>query len=398
MSPGVQAFREKEREVFEKSGFKAEWVHVSTKNGAQCTGTNNGTMNRKVTNSRYERLHVCCVECGECVDIQKLLIEKGMTKMAEELKEAYDIAVKGNGEPKTKKDKANKTTVCEGMTDVTTSEVMEAILSQNEKLEEKVSVLERANAELAAMLKDVQDELKEMKQQTAALGMTVEGIVKGAKASEEGQATAQAQGQWVGPKLSEKLKTKIIQQEQRDMRQARVLLGQTSAPKISKVVVRLNGAKTIQAQEPKERRKVLLGKAKQVAETAKVGGIVKEVSLIGESLAEFYVEQSKEKTFRAGIMSCVDEQFNPFVSQEDMRNFQNGKIKDTTELKKRIESRLTFLAARNPAKNMRDCILEGLEGEQKITIIKNADELRATWLAKKTVAEEPKTNNEPSQA
>jgi hypothetical protein len=71
-----------------------------------------------------------------------------------------------------------------------------------------------------------------------------------------------------------------------------------------------------------------------------------------------------------------------------MNRFENGKIKDSDELQKKIESRVTFLAARNPSRNMRECILEGFADDKKENIIKRADELRATWMARKTGEEE----------
>lgn len=128
---------------------------------------------------------------------------------------------------------------------------------------------------------------------------------------------------------------------------------------------------------------------------------VLEVSFIGKSILEIFVEEGKADGVRSAMKRWC-EGVDTFLTQSEIDNFPQGRLAVEDILTKKV-SRATFLCARNRSLVMQDCILRGIDPTLHAKILKEAEEIRKQWASsdddtaevdKDAPREEPKGGNQ----
>lgn len=144
------------------------------------------------------------------------------------------------------------------------------------------------------------------------------------------------------------------------------------APKVEKVVFRWSVANKANANYKEEIVKVW-----KVLAAARIKSKVREVSLIGRSLVELYVMEEDVVKVKEGMKAFAGG--DTYVSPKQMQEFSSG-IVFGEALRAKIESRIVVLLARNPQKNMQECILRDVVAADRYEPLKQrANEIRARW-------------------
>jgi hypothetical protein len=97
-----------------------------------------------------------------------------------------------------------------------------------------------------------------------------------------------------------------------------------------------------------------------VLAAAGIKSLVKEVSFIGRSLVQLFVEERNAPKVKEAMKAFA--RADTFVSQSEIDSFQAGKLHGA-DLQARVDQRLVVLLARNQQKNMQECILRGVAAE-----------------------------------
>ena len=123
-------------------------------------------------------------------------------------------------------------------------------------------------------------------------------------------------------------------------------------------------------------RKAQFDKARKVLTIARMRGLVKEISFIGRSVLELYVEASDVPKVKNAMRTFAG--VDTFIPSDEITSYGNG-VTTGPALTQKIESRLVFLMARNPGKGMRTCMLQGISVARQNALVQAADALRAEW-------------------
>ena len=120
-----------------------------------------------------------------------------------------------------------------------------------------------------------------------------------------------------------------------------------------------------------------------------IKGKVKDISFIGRSVLELYVERMHVNDVIASMRKWT--KADTFIPETDIKDFPLHTSKlSKDDLKVKAQSRVTILCARNPAKFMQMCILRGYGEAERTAILKKAEMMRASWEAtKKSSMNEP---------
>jgi hypothetical protein len=128
---------------------------------------------------------------------------------------------------------------------------------------------------------------------------------------------------------------------------------------------------------PKEgSRAVEFGKVWKVLAAIKVKSHVKEVSFVGRSIVELYIEESKVGVVKDAMANFV--RADTVVPAEKIESFQFGKVHGE-ELRAKVEQRIVVLLARNPQASMQECILRGHDTARHTELKARANMLREQW-------------------
>jgi hypothetical protein len=142
-------------------------------------------------------------------------------------------------------------------------------------------------------------------------------------------------------------------------------------PKVEKLCFAWNGAKGDAAD-----RKAEFVKVRRVLAAAGVKSLVREVSFIGRSLVQLFVEERNAPKVKEAMKAFA--RADTFVPQSAIDSFAAGKLHGD-ELQARVDQRLVVLLARNQQKNMQECILRGVAAERHPDLLAQAATLRAGW-------------------
>jgi hypothetical protein len=142
-------------------------------------------------------------------------------------------------------------------------------------------------------------------------------------------------------------------------------------PKVEKLCFVWNGAKGDAAD-----RKAEFAKVRRVLAAAGVKSLVKEVSFIGRSLVQLFVEERNAPKVKDAMRAFA--RADTYVSQSEIDSFKAGKLHGA-DLQARVDQRLVVLLARNQQKNMQECILRGVAAERHPGLLAQAASLRAGW-------------------
>lgn len=128
---------------------------------------------------------------------------------------------------------------------------------------------------------------------------------------------------------------------------------------------------------------------------------VLEVSFIGRSILEVFVEDGKADMVKSAMRKWCDG-VDTSLTQSEIDNFPQGRLAAEDILTKKV-SRATFLCARNRTLPMQDCILRDIDQALHAKIMKEAEDIRKQWASSDDAAdaakpastgEEPKSGNQ----
>jgi uncharacterized coiled-coil protein SlyX len=141
-------------------------------------------------------------------------------------------------------------------------------------------------------------------------------------------------------------------------------------------------------------RKAEFSKVWRVLAAIKVKSLVKDVSFIGRSLVQLFVEEKNVVKVKEAMAAFA--RADTFVPAEKVDSFSLGKVSGDN-LRSKIELRCVVLLARNPAKNMQDCILRSITSERRVALVAKAAELREQWQSAAAKSKEPVAPDTHSQ-
>lgn len=124
---------------------------------------------------------------------------------------------------------------------------------------------------------------------------------------------------------------------------------------------------------------------------------VRDISFIGRSVLELYVESEHVRVVIESMRKWIGKDADTFIPASEIRDYPLHTSKwSADDLKAKARNRAAILCARNPAKHMQVCILADFGEAERVEILEKAKEMRASWQDAESDANEPKGMSDQS--